>query len=219
MVFPGKRGFQLSAARRFFSGSAAAGCSLSLCWRHVAHTNGLERPGMARLLWSASQLTAATPESPREAGHGAGQAVAGAHGWAEGPRLMEASFLPLPAHGPALPWANGITRVTQSHRGFGEGAGRAPGAVCAAPGGSAGAPKPSRWWLSRRGRATVLRHRSRPIASSLPSGTSCCYQGICAGNTSWHHGAAQLRAHPPAPARRWRKVLLSKKTSMSSAGP
>lgn len=71
--FPGKRGAQLSAARRLFSGSAAAGCGLSLCWRHVVHAKGLERPDMARLLCSVSQLTAATPQSPQEAGHGAGQ--------------------------------------------------------------------------------------------------------------------------------------------------
>lgn len=104
--------------------------------------------------------------------------------------------LPVDRHFPLLSlsssvWSNGVTRATQSRGGTGE---VGLGEHHTTPhvlhhGVSAGAPKAGRSWLSHRGCAAVPRRCSSPVASSLPSGTSCLRKGTCAGNTYWHRGS------------------------------
>lgn len=167
MGFPSKRGFQLSATHRFFSG-----CGLPSCWQCVAHTAGMERPDVAKLLWSR-----AAPKLPQEGARSARQAVAEARGQAAGPRLMEAPFLPppLPTREPPLPFAeprflfmgkrdNESEPKLWRHRGGG--LGRAPHtAACASPQGSCWCSK------ARQDMAEPPWPCRGPIASSLPAGT------------------------------------------------
>ena len=102
MGFPSKRDFQLSATQRFFSSSAAAGCSLPSCRRCTAHAAGMEQPDAARLLWSPSQFTDAAPKLPREVARDAGQAVTESSRTGSGAKVDGGI---VPASTAACPWA------------------------------------------------------------------------------------------------------------------
>lgn len=69
----------------------------------------MEQPDAARLPWSPSQFTHATPKLLCDAR----RVVSVARGQAVGMRLMEVSFLPplLPAHGLSFPFAESQFRL------------------------------------------------------------------------------------------------------------
>lgn len=162
-VFLVRGGFQLAATQRYFS-SPAAGCGLPSCWQRT----GMEQPDAARLHWSPSQFTHATPKLLCDAT----QVVSEAHEQAVGMRLMEVSFLPalLPAHGPPFPFAESQFLFTVKRdnenapkpwRHWGGGLGTALlSAVCASPRDSC--------WCSKAGPCC-----SSPVASSLSARTPC----------------------------------------------